>query len=332
MRKLLILFTGLAALPAAASSLFDENSIVEITLRGPLSSVIADKRNREERPFTLSLGGETFNVRVRIRGNSRVQACAFPPLRLNFKKGELKGTTLEGEDKLKLVTHCRNGSERFQDSLLNEYAAYRAFEAMSSFSYRVRLLKVYYEDTDGKQSKLDDPQFGFLIESHEGLAGRLGGQVAKLEAILFSELHADQAARMSLFQYFIGNTDWSFVTADSDDTCCHNINLLRIDGRLVPVPYDFDLAAITRANYRMRNRMNVSTRRRYSGYCRLSVENLRLAIDDALSRKDEIMAVLNDVPALDERFRTHRLSFAADFFEEAADSDRLLAKFEKTCI
>ena len=191
MRKLLILFTGLAALPAAASSLFDENSIVEITLRGPLSSVIADKRNREERPFTLSLGGETFNVRVRIRGNSRVQACAFPPLRLNFKKGELKGTTLEGEDKLKLVTHCRNGSERSQDSLLNEYAAYRAFEAMSSFSYRVRLLKVYYEDTDGKQSKLDDPQFGFLIESHEGLAGRLGGQVAKLEAILFSELHAD---------------------------------------------------------------------------------------------------------------------------------------------
>jgi len=203
---------------------------------------------------------------------------------------------------------------------------------MSPQSYRVRLLRVRYEDTDGKQPRLHEPQFGFVIESDEGLARRLKGRVEKTEAVRFSELDAEQAAAVSLFQYAIGNNDWSFVTAENDDTCCHNVDLLRVDGRLFPVPYDFDLAAMTRANYRMRNRMNVSTRREYSGYCLVSGDSLRRAMAGLTRRQGEVMTVLGEVPALAERNRDRRLSFAAAFFEEAADPDRLMAKFEANCI
>jgi len=90
MRKLLLLVVVLASPPAFASTLFDDDQVLEVTLSGPLSSVIADKRKREQRRFTLSIGDDAYNVNVRVRGNSRVQACPFPPLRLNFKKGELK--------------------------------------------------------------------------------------------------------------------------------------------------------------------------------------------------------------------------------------------------
>ena len=333
MRKIVFLFVLMATGPVVASTLFDDHSVLEVTLTGPLSSVIADKRKREQRPFVLSANGETFNVNVRIRGNSRVQACPFPPLRLNFKKGELKETSLEGEDKLKLVTHCRNGSEGAQDSVLNEYSAYRAFEAISPFAYRVRLLKVNYVDTDGKQPRLAEPQYGFLIESDEGLAKRLGGQVEKPAGIAISDLNPNQAAQMSLFQYFIGNVDWSFVKADDADTCCHNLDLIRVDGKLLTVPYDFDLAAITRANYRrMGNRLEVSSRRDYTGYCGLSADSLMSAMDKMQQRQDDIVAVMQEVPTIAERNRERRVSFAVDFFDELADRDRLMTKFENSWI
>lgn len=150
---------------------------------------------------------------------------------------------------------------------------------MSDRCCRVRLLKIHYEDTDGKQRRLGEPHYGFLIESDEGLATRLGGTVAKFESIRFSSLDIQQTARMNVFQYVIGNKDWSFVTSDNDDTCCHNIDRLDIDNSLVPIPYDFDLAALTRANYRTKHELQQSTKREHKGYCRTPADMLEQAID-----------------------------------------------------
>lgn len=318
--------------PVLGSTLFDGDTVLEVTLEGPVSAVIADKRDRDERPFTLTIDGTSFPVDVRVRGNSRVVACAFPPLRLDFDKSELEGTMLEGEDKLKLVTHCRNGNEQAQDSVLNEYAAYRLFRHMSDRSYRVRLLKVRYEDSDGNPRGLDEPHYGFLIESDEGLAKRLGGSVVEVEGIRFSELDLEQAARMSVFQYFIGNKDWSFVTSENDDVCCHNIDLLEVDGQLVTIPYDFDLAAITRARYRTSGRMTQSKRREYAGYCQVPAERLASVVDELLAAKTDLLATVREVPALDERTSERRMSFTEGFFDEAEDRERLLAMFDKRCI
>lgn len=312
--------------------LFDDDAILDATLRGPLSTVIADKRNREERPFRFSVNGDSFDVAVRVRGNSRVKACPFPPLRLNFKRSDVAGTALDGEARLKLVTHCRNGSERSQDSVLNEYAAYRAFQLISARSYRVRLLRIHYEDTDGKQARLQGPHYGFLIESKKNLAKRLSATVAEIEAIRFADLDASQTALVSVFQYLIGNKDWSFVTSENDDVCCHNIDLLRAGDTLVPIPYDFDLAALTRANYRMADRMNVSTRREYSGYCRVPTDSLGRAVDHIQQMRDSVMDTMRRVPALNERTRERRVRFSAGYFEEAIDRGRLLAGFEQHCI
>lgn len=332
MRRVLLFLALLATSTTFGSPLFDDDSILEVTLRGPLSTLIKHKRSRGEYPFTLAIDDASLDVAVRIRGNSRVAVCRFPPLRLNFSASGPEGTPFAGEDKLKLVTHCRNGNERSQDSVLNEFAAYRIFNLISERSYRVRLLRIRYEDTDGEQRKLEQSHYGFLIESDEGLARRLGGTVANVESIRFSSLDLQQTARLNVFQYLIGNKDWSFVTADNDDTCCHNIDLLEVGNTLVPIPYDFDLAALTRANYGARGKLNQSTRREYNGYCRTSADMLDRAIDRVQRLKDQIVTTALHVPALDNDNRERRAAFAAVYFEEAEDRVALLARFERNCI
>ena len=331
MTRVALVLALLTTSPTFGSSLFDHNSILEVSLSGPISTVIRQKRKREEHPFTLAVDGVSIDVAVRIRGNSLVSACRFPPLRLNFTASGPDGTSFAGEDKLKLVTHCKNGSQRSQDSVLNELTAYRIFNLISDRSYRVRLLKIRFEDTDGKQRKLEEPHYGFLIESDEGLARRLGGTVAKVKSIRFSDLDIRQTAQLNVFQYLIGNKDWSFVRSEDDDTCCHNIDLLYVDDTLVPIPYDFDLAALTGVKYRNKDELNHSTRRTYEGYCRTPANMLDQAIDHIQPLRDEILSTARLVPALDNDARERRVTIADGYFEEALSKTALLAKFERNC-
>jgi hypothetical protein len=332
MRNTVLVLALLAMSPTFGSPLFDDDSILDVSIRGPLSTVLKNRQNREEYPFVITVDGASIDVAVRIRGNSRVVVCRFPPLRLNFSATGPEGTVLQGEDKLKLVTHCRNGSDASQDSILNEFAAYRIFNLISDRSYRVRLLRIRYEDTDGKQRKLDERHYGFLIESDEGLAKRLGGTAANIEGIRFSSLDARQTARLSVFQYLIGNKDWSFVTSENDDVCCHNIDLFDVGDSLVPVPYDFDLAALAHSNYGRNGRLNQATRREYVGYCKTPADALEEAIDHIQLLMEKMLTTALEVPALDNDSRERRTTFIASYFEETVGKASLLAKFEQNCI
>lgn len=331
MRSAVLVFVLLTSSSTFGSQLFNDDSILEVTLSGPLSTLFRKKQSREELSFTLTTGDATVDVAVRVRGKSRVVVCRFPPLRLNFPASGASESVFAGEDKLKLVTHCRNGRDQSQDSVLNEYTAYRLFNLISDLSYRVRLLKIHYKDTDGKQKRLDEPHYGFLIESDDNLAKRLGGTVETIEAMRFSTLDMQQTARLNAFQYLIGNKDWSFVTADSDDTCCHNIDLLDVDGLLVPVPYDFDLAALINAKYRSGGQLNQARRREYIGYCATPEDAVNDAVDHLQALMEEILATAMAVPALDTDSQTRRVEFLNDYFEESADKASLLNKFRRNC-
>ena len=61
--------------PSIGSALFDDDSLLEVTLSGPLSTLIKrKKRDREEYPFTLRVDGKAIDLEIRVRGNSRVSA------------------------------------------------------------------------------------------------------------------------------------------------------------------------------------------------------------------------------------------------------------------
>ena len=194
-RILLLAASMLAVQTAFATPLFEDNSVLEVELRGPLGSLYENKYDeaREQLPFKIVADGVEHEIKVRVRGKSRLEFCHFPPLRLNFKKGAVAGTVFEGQDKLKLVTHC-DLSRYAESDVLEEYAAYRILNELTDVSYRVRLLQIHYVDTDGLTSGADYPHYGFLIEPMEHLAERNHGTAVEKPGVALKWLQPDYAA------------------------------------------------------------------------------------------------------------------------------------------
>jgi len=330
--QILLLFCCNAAFAASDGGLFDSDEILDIELRGPLEATIRDDRGREERAFILQMGDQAIDVDVRVRGNSRTKVCRFPPLRLNFSERGANATVFAGQDKLKLVTHCKN-SDIYEQNLLDEYAAYLIFGMMTEVGFRVRLLRIRYVDT--KKSKAQPfVRYGFVIESEEALAERVQGEVLHSQGVFKSMLKAEQAASVFVFHYLIGNTDWSLVTANTADHCCHNGDLVNIGGLHYLVPYDFDQAGLVNARYAKPDGSvgirSVRTRK-YRGYCidGLQVDN---AIARLVEREADILDLVTRLPGGTEQDYRYRRDYLQEFFDDARDEGKLARDFKKRCI
>ena len=129
--------------------MFASDDVLHVTVAGPISTLAENMDGKEELPFVLTAEGVEHAIAVRNRGNSRLRVCEFPPLRLDFDRDATAGTVFEGQNKLKLVTHCRN-YDRGEQDMLEEYLTYRLFNALTDASFRVRLLRIRYVDTDGR--------------------------------------------------------------------------------------------------------------------------------------------------------------------------------------
>ena len=313
-----------------ASQLFEDEVPLQISLKGPMGTLVADKEKRIEMPFTLVSGDHELGLMVRSRGKSRMRACDFPPLRLNFKGAETAGTPFDGYTKLKLVARCRKGERSGQD-VLEEYAAYRIFALLSDVSYRVRLVHITLDDTDDRLARDFRQSYGFLIEPLEDLALRVGGTVSDVPAVALKWLDDNQSALVYVFQYLVANTDWSFVAPADEENCCHNISLVDIDSKLYPVPYDFDLTGLVNASYAFPDHslhIKYVTKRLYRGFCTADPV-LRGALDAVTSRQEEILDVIRNLPI--DADKTDRTRYLDKFFEEASNGDRIMTKFEKSC-
>ncbi|MCH7853315.1 MAG: hypothetical protein IIB76_03180 [Proteobacteria bacterium] len=332
---LLLLLFGLPAtvVQAAVEPLFEGDTVLEVELAGPLDELIANKKRRTELPFVLTANDAQLSVNLRVRGKSRLRVCDFPPLRINFANADTQDTIFSGQGKLKLVTHCKKSDEA-EKNTLEEFAAYKIFNLISDMSYRVRLLRVAYTDTDepGKGKLLQ--RYGFLIESESQLAARTGGKPVRVDGLLRRSLDENQAAVVFVFQYLIGNTDWSLVTGDDEEICCHNGDLFKIGSSTHYVPYDFDLAGLVNARYAYPHpslRIRKVTQRLYRGLC-LSPELLRNALRTVSAQRDNILAVLWGTPGLLPEDIEAKVAYLTQFFIKAEDEEGLLRSFGRRCL
>lgn len=332
-KKLLALILLALACQASASPLFEDDTVLAISLTGPFSTLIEEKESRAELPFVLHADEVEYRIEVRTRGNSRMRVCDIPPVRLNFVKGKTKGTVFAGQDKLKLVTHCHD-SDPAQANILQEYSLYKMFSVISDVGYKVRLARISYSDTEKRLKRDAMVRYGFLIESASELADRVGGERVQIPGVSLGSLDKQQLARVFVFNYMIGNTDWSLVTAEGSDDCCHNGHLFDIDSQRFIVPYDFDLSGLVNARY-ARPDPSVGIRRvttrRYRGYC-ISTEAVKDAVVAIAERKDDILAVARQVPSLVEDDIKGMEDYLNDFFDEANNVDKLVKSFERRCL
>ena len=164
--------------------LFQSNDVLEVRLTAPIRALIVDRPFEEELLGSLRFedaDGQLVDIdlKVRTRGKFRRDRknCLFPPLRLNLKKSQVKGTLFNKQHKLKLVTHCEL-SGKYEQALLKEYVAYRVLNVMTDISFRVRLLKITYVDSEGERD--DDTRYAFLIEHKKRLAKRIDKSILKV--------------------------------------------------------------------------------------------------------------------------------------------------------
>lgn len=318
---------------ASASPLFDDDSVINIKLIGPFGTLIDANDENVELPFILQANGVEHSIDVRVRGKSRRRVCDFPPLRLIFPDSDTAQTIFAGQDKLKLVTHCFD-RESAQADILQEYAAYRIFNIISDVGYRVRLLNITYTDTDSHPDEGTFARYGVVIESAAELARRVDGTAVDVTGVSLATLDDRQEAAVYVFQYLIGNTDWSLVTADDDDTCCHNGDLIDIGDARYYVPYDFDLSGLVNTRYARPDpslRISRVTQRLYRGFC-VNSDALQDAIVAVRDQKSAIFDEVRRTPGLSDKETQATLKYIERFFKQAENEEKMLRYFEQRCL
>ena len=123
---------------------------------------------------------------------------------------------------------------------------------------------------------------------------------------------------LALFQFMIGNTDWSIVRE-------RNTTLVLKDGLQIPVPYDLDMSGLVDASYAGPAPglpINDVRQRYFLGYCQPGAD-----WDSAFAlystKKGALLNVVSEIPGLSGKSRRSSTRFLEEFFEILASrSDR----------
>lgn len=313
----LISWSAIAVNPSGEKSIFDlmnYQEVLHLTLETDLSTLRANRQNISSHEAKISFkdvqGNEQrWDLKVELRGAFRRIKCTdVPPLKLNFKKSALKEAGLAKYDDLKLVPQCLSDQMAAKEALLKEYLAYKLYNEMSDYSFRVQLLRITYIDTATGEK---DKQWAFLIEDTAQLRARL--EADKMEDAFnlpVDSFHLSQARIVAVFEYMIGNADWSFNNV-------RNVKFLKKKGKVIPVPYDFDFSGMVNATYAVPN-TNVG-QMKIEDRVYLGFENdpgqLHSVVYHLAGKKEKIEKIVMDFKPLSYGSRLEVISYLESFFE-----------------
>jgi hypothetical protein len=315
---------------SAQSTLFVDHAPLTLRLETDLRALFRDRGpQRKEHPARLRFGADadtgSIGVKLRTRGIFRLKTCGFPPIRLDLPARKLDNTPFAGEDKLKLVTHCQ-GDRSYERNLLREYAMYRAFNALTDSSFRVRLAHVTYVDSARHDTVT---RYGFLIESDTALAQRIGADPVHSDNMYDPMTDPSYMTLVAVFQYLIGNTDWSVWKR-------HNIALFQNIAQprpLLAVPYDYDFSGAVNAPYATppeQLKIQSVRQRVYRGFCQPD-SLLAGVLDRFRAAKDSIYAAVRAVPDLPERDVRNVLDYFDEFYGVLDNRGAVNREFVRTC-
>ena len=322
---------------SAGYPLFEDQSRLDVVIEMPMTTIINDAEDRPEVLGELrytDAGTEVaLDFTMSTRGHSRLEICRFPPLSMNLKKKQVVGTLFEGQNKLKIVTRCKQGKtyERYQTQ---EIGIYRGFNVLTDYSIRARRLSVTFKDSEGKRK--DEVQRAFFLESDNEVAERLSMEPIKSPTINPAQLDSRHASIFALYQYLIANTDWSMFKGPGSDPCCHNGKVIispdTTRGWIV-LPYDFDQAGLINTRYSMpADGLGIrSVRQRlFRGRC-LNLKHLDESIAKFNELRPQIEEALNP-PEIDKRSRKYAAKYIDKFYEIVNDPKKRKKEIEDDCL
>ena len=295
------------------NNLFESDKILEITLRGNIRELLNDRAETpQNHPILVLYKSEdsteiSIPADVKTRGHFRKlsENCNYPPLLLHFAKTEAqKSSIFNGQDKCKLVMPCQG-----DEYVIREWLVYKLYNMVTPKSFRSRLVSVKLDDTKNKKNAT--PFYGILLEEQHQMAKR-NGAVSVVIKIRPEQTEPDAFITMAVFEYLIGNTDWSIQYLQ-------NIKLIAPDSNAVPtaVPYDFDHAGLVNAPYaRPAEELILRSvrERRYRGYCILDTKKFDGVIALYNRLKKDIYGLYADCPLLDEKYKKATIKYLDEFY------------------
>lgn len=296
------------------SDLFTTDEILNISLRFDITQYQRKKPKEEYLDAIITYHFNDYDsvnkeIRLKTRGGMRNGYCSFPPIRLNFNKTKIDRSDLNEIEKVKMVTHCQSGNE---DYILREYLVYKLYNVLTDESFRVRLVKVQYINTFKKSKPINS--YAFWIEPEEMLAKRLNAVSVNSEKLTQKNILTSVMDRSAIFNYMIGNTDWSVPNQ-------HNVKVFsklstETRGLGILVPYDFDYCGLVNADYAIPYEplgLESVRERRYVGICR-SEDVYINALREFKEKKEEFYKVINEFPVIDEKSKKDMIRYLDTFY------------------
>jgi hypothetical protein len=319
----------LAKLPP--KELFDSDELLNIKFTGNVRDALND-RSDKPKYYSFSLyypsadGAEARTaVRIRTRGHFRKDKsnCSYPPLLLNFtNKDQSSASLFYNRDKVKLVMPCKG-----DDYVVKEYLIYKLYNLITPKSFKARLVKVTFDDSIRK--KTTGPFYGILLEEEASMAKR--NQMISVEPKMLKPQNAETSSflTMAVFQYMIGNTDWSTQYRQNLKFVVSNPKDLPM-----PVPYDFDHAGLVNAPYAQPAEellMSSVTERRYRGYCVTDMKVFDPVIAQFNQLREDFYKVYTSCTYLDAKAIKTATKFLDEFYETINSPKALQREFGYPC-
>jgi hypothetical protein len=299
-------------LEAESDPLFASEEPLTITLVADFKAINKDRDPESKKPFpgTLRIGEASIPTTINARGHLRRMArtCDYVPLRVAFAKKDVKGTLFARQDALKLVVQCAGGRD-FEQYILRENLAYRVYNVITPRrSFRTRLARVTY--VDAVTGKTMGTRAGMFLEDESSVARRMEGRIVELPRLRFDDLDQDSLMPMMIFEYMIGNTDFSIYAL-------HNVRIVqRPDKSLHPIPYDLDVSGLVNPPYGIPARalmLKSVTDRLYRGPCRPQ-SLVDPIVANFVAKKDVVRALPDAIPGIERQTRDEVRSFLDGFY------------------
>jgi hypothetical protein len=281
---------------------------------------------------------KTLPISIRRRDGWRAMEanCQVPTIFVRFDQEQTVGTPFEGQTTLALTSHCGKGissekqrtrtlPDEFESYVGNEFFGYRLYNLVTDVSLKVRFVRITYADPEDKRRNFT--RNGFFAEHFESLAQRFNAELVPESGLDLEILDLVAADEIALFNYMIGNTDWSIPDQD-------NIFLLRFpDGKQVPVLFDLDMSGLVNAHYAApAPELPITSvkQRHFQGFCRPQTQW------DALFTKfsgleNEMLRMLIDSPGMGRGDRRASAAFLLDFFDTLASEEERQQKIVANC-
>lgn len=306
--------------------LFSDNTILPIKLEYSIKEL---KRQTDDSTYISSVlkyqndSGEftDLNVELRKRGNNRLENCYYPPLKIKIKKSEYKGTLFDTHKRLKLVVPCLTERDK-NDNVVKEYLAYQIFQLVSPYYFKTRMVDLEFNEVRGNGKIKTHNMMAFLVEDDKHVAKRHEGKIyeRKVHPMQMEDM---TSVRHSIFQFLIGNTDYS-------QPYLHNVKVMFLDKEFIPIPYDFDMAGIVNCSYAVVSQIGNDKLpidsvkdRMFRGYKRNPAffEQVR---QEFLSKQNEIMNLIDSSKGYfqyETEYETCR-EYVMEFFKLLADDEK----------